>query len=126
MSGLTMSPDGAQLVVAVSTPDVKSNRYNSALWRVEPQGLHRAGRLSRGATGESSAAFTSTGDLLFTSKRADPESTEPNEETAPLWILPAGPGEARVLASRLGGFSGVLAAQQAPVVVAAAPVLPGS
>ena len=127
MSGLTMSPDGTQLVVAVSTPDPKSHRYQSALWRVDPAGVQPAVRLTRGAAGESTAAFTSTGDLLFTSKRADPdEATESGEERAPLWILPAGLGEARVAASRTGGFTGVLAAAKAPVVVASAPVLAGA
>jgi len=126
MSGLTMSPDGEHLVVAVGTPDAKANRYNSALWQVDPHGVQPAVRLTRGAAGESSAAFTNTGDLLFTSKRPDPEASEPSDELAPLWILPAGLGEARVAASRLGGFSGVLAAAKAPVVVASAQVLAGS
>ncbi len=126
MSGLTMSPDGTQLVVAVSTPDLKSHRYQSALWRVDPTGVAPAVRLTRGAAGESSAAFTNTGDLLFTAKRPDPEDAEPGEDRAPLWILPAGLGEARVVATRAGGFSGVLAAAKAPVVVAPAPVLSGA
>ena len=125
MSGLILSPDGTDLVVAVSTPDPKSHRYQSALWRVDPLGEAPAVRLTRGAAGESSATFTSTGDLLFTSKRSDPETTE-TEERAPLWMLPSGLGEARVIGSRVGGFSGVHAAARASVVVAPAPVLPGA
>ena len=83
MSGLTMSPDGTQLVVAVSTPDQKSHRYASALWRVDPLGEHPAVRLTRGAEGESSAAFTNTGDLLFTAKRPDPESVRTGRRSSP-------------------------------------------
>jgi dipeptidyl aminopeptidase/acylaminoacyl peptidase len=123
MSGLTMSPDGTALVVAVSTPDQKSHRYSSSLWRIDPLGEQAAVRLTRGAEGESSAAFTNTGDLLFTAKRPDPDQSEPAEDLAPLWILPAGLGEARVAASRAGGFAGVLAASRAPVLVAPAPVI---
>ena len=126
ISGLKMSPDGSALVVTVSTPDPKSQRYRGSLWRVDPRGEGPAVRLTRGAEGESSAAFTSTGELLFTAKRADPDSAETPLDRSPLWMLPAGGGEARVLASRIGGFSEVLAATRAPVVVAAAPVMPGA
>ncbi len=126
MSGLLLSPDGASLVLSVSTPDAKSQRYRSSLWSIDPRGVQPATRLTRGSTGETSAAFTSTGDLLFTAKRADPEAAEPAQERSPLWMLPAGPGEARVLASRAGGFGGVRAAADAPVLVTPAPVLPGA
>lgn len=129
MSGLTMSPDGSQLVVAVGTPDEKSHRYRSALWRIDPNGLAPATRVTRGATGESSAAFAWNGDLLFTAKRPDPQDTgdaAAGDDLAPLWLLPAGLGEARVIASRAGGFDGVLTADKAPVVVLPAAVLPGS
>ncbi len=126
MSGLLLSPDGTQLVVAVSTPDATSHRYQSALWRVDPLGVAPAVRLTRGAAGESSAAFTHRGDLLFTAKRADPEDVEASAERSPLWLLPAGQGEAAVVASRVGGFSAVRAAAQAPVVLVSAPLLPGA
>src|SRR4051794_2749160 len=126
MSGLTMSPDGTQLVVAVGTPDPKCHRYQSALWRVDPAGVEAAARITRGAVGESSAAFTNSGDLLFTSKRPDPEQTDSGEDLAPLWMLPAGLGEARIVARRTGGFSGVLAAAEASVVVTPAPVMVGA
>ncbi len=126
MSGLAMSPDGTQLVVSVSSPDEKGHRYSSALWRVDPAGTRPAVRITRGTSGESSGTFTSDGDLLFTAKRPDPDDAETGEDRAPLWLLPAGLGEARVVASRAGGFSGVLAATTAPVVVTPAPVLPGA
>ena len=125
MSGLTMSPDGRTLVVSVSRPDGKSHRYQSALYSVDPAGERPAVRLTRGVAGESAATFTHNGDLLFMAKRADPDSTDAEERSA-VWILPAGRGEARVLASRAGGFSGILAAKDAPVVVFPAGVLPGA
>ena len=126
MSGLALSPDGRRLAVAVSSPDPKSQRYRTSLWSVDPEGAAPAVRLTRGAAGESSATFTNAGDLLFTAKRSDPDSSDPAEERSPLWLLPAAGGEARLLASRTGGFFGVLAARSAPVLVAVAPVLPGA
>ncbi|WP_090482324.1 S9 family peptidase [Nakamurella panacisegetis] len=125
MSGLTMSPDGRTLVVSVSRPDTSAHRYQSALYSVDPAGERPAVRLTRGAAGEAAAAFTHQGDLLFTSKRSDPESRE-TEERSSVWILPNGQGEARILTTRAGGFSGILAARQAPVVVFPAGVLPGA
>jgi len=126
MSGLIMSPDGSELVVSVSAPDHRAHRYQGALWRVDPKGVEPAVRLTRGGTGESSAAFTDTGDLLFTAKRPDPQAEDASPETTALWLLPADGGEARIIASRAGGFAGILTAAQAPVVVATALVLPGS
>lgn len=126
VSGLVLSPDGSQLVVAVATPDAKNTKYVTAQWRLDPQGRRPAHRLTRGATGESSATFTSDGDLLFTAARPDPQDPAPEGEPVPLWCLPAAGGEASVVAQRRGGFGAVRAARTSPTVVVGASVLPGA
>lgn len=124
VSGLVLSPDGTRLVTAVATLDEKRTRYVTALWEVDPTGEAPAHRLTRSAKGEGGAAFTPTGDLLFTSARPDPDAAADDDAPSALWVLPASGGEARVLANRGGGLSAPLAARHAPVVVAASDVLP--
>ena len=125
MSGLVLSPDGTRLVVSVSRPDPKSQRYRSALYAVDPAGERPATRLTRGSSGEGGAVFTSAGDLLFTAKRPDPDGTDSDDRSA-VYLLPAGAGEARMLAARTGGFLGVMAARDAATVAFRAGVLPGA
>ena len=47
LSGLSLSPDGRRLVVAVATPDRENTRYRTALWEVDPAGTRPARRLTR-------------------------------------------------------------------------------
>lgn len=126
MSGLRMSPDGTRLMVGVSVLDAAGTAYSSALWAVDPAGARPARRLTRGAKGESSAAFTSTGDVLFTAKRPDPDAEKADDDAVQLWILPASGGEARLLAAAGGGLSGVRAASAAPIALISAAMLPGA
>ncbi len=125
-SGLALSKDGTRLVTAVATLDAKRTKYVTALWEVDPAGEKPARRLTRSATGESSAAFTHSGDLLFTSARPDPEPREgADDDPAPaLWLLPADGAEARVVADRSAGLGGVRVAAEAPVVLVGSQVLP--
>ena len=125
LSGLVLSPDGARLVTAVQTLDPKSTAYVTALWEVDPAGVAPARRLTRSAKGESGAAFTPSGDLLFTSGRPDPEAADGDDEAgADLWLLPAGGGEARVVAHRKAGVGDLAVAKDAPVLVVGSGVLP--
>src|ERR1700742_2382870 len=73
LGGLRLSPDGRRLVVGVSTPDRTGTRYLSALWELDPAGVRPARRLTHSAKGESGAAFTPSGDLLFVSSRPEPD-----------------------------------------------------
>ena len=128
LSGLALSPDGRRLVTTVSTLNHDRTAYVTALWEVDPAGERPARRLTRSVKGESAAVFAATGDLLFTSARPDPDGDGKTEDRpkAALWLLPAAGGEARVVASAAGGFSGVLCAREAPVVSVAAAVLPSA
>lgn len=128
LSGLRLSPDGTRLVTAVATLDTKGTRYVTALWEVDPSGRRPARRLTRSGRGESSAAFTPDGDLLFTSARPDPDA-EPgkdgfDDDVAALWLLPRDGAEARVVAHRHSGLGDVHVAADAGVLLVASDVLP--
>ena len=103
-TGLVLSPDGTRLVATVSALDPEGNRFTTSLWEVDPTGARAAHRLTRSAKGESSPAFTDSGDLLFCSARPDPLSTDDKTASA-LWLLPSAGGEARLVATRSGGIS---------------------
>ena len=125
ISGLALSPDGCRLVTTVATMTPKGTGYATALWELDPTGKAAARRLTRSAKGEAGAAFAATGELYFTSARPGPEDDDGEEEVA-LWQLPSRSGEARVVASRPGGVSGVSCARDADVTVVAASVLTGA
>lgn len=125
IGGLVLSPDGTRLVTSVQTTDPKGVRYRTALWEVDPTGTAPARRITRSRKGESSAAFTAPGDLLFTSARPDPD-TDDDDAPAALWLLPAGGGEARVVASPRGGVGQPVTAREADAVAFTAPLLPSA
>jgi dipeptidyl aminopeptidase/acylaminoacyl peptidase len=127
-AGLTLSPDGTRLVTAVQTLNPKRTKWVTALWEVDPTGEQPARRLTRSAKGEGGAAFLSDGSVLFTSARPDPASDDDgkDDEVALLWMLPAGGGEARVVASRAGGVDHVAVASDAGTVVLASKTFPSS
>jgi dipeptidyl aminopeptidase/acylaminoacyl peptidase len=124
--GLRLSPDGTRLVTAVSTLDPQGTRYVTALWQIDCSGERPARRLTRSAKGENGAAFLPDGSLLFVSARPDPEAKAPDDATAALWHLPADGGEARVVATRPGGVSGVVAAAGCRRALVRSATLPGS
>ncbi|HWV76257.1 MAG TPA: alpha/beta fold hydrolase [Isoptericola sp.] len=125
--GLALSPDGTRLVTTVQALDAKRTGWTTAVWEVDPAGVAPARRLTRSRKGESSALFAASGDVLFTSARPDPDAEKDDDEPkAALWLLPAGGGEARVVATAPGGLGGVLAARAADVVSVSASVLPGA
>ncbi len=126
LSGLELSPDGTRLVTSVATLNPDRNRYLTALWEVDPAGQRPARRLTRGAKGESGAAFLPDGGLLFTSARPDPEVKGEDDTPAALWLLPAGGGEARVVATRPGGVGHVVVARRDGLVVLASATMPAA
>lgn len=120
LSGLVLSPDGERLVVAQSILDGESTKYVTALWDVDVSGDREPRRLTRGSTGESGAAFTAGGDLLFLAARPTADDDKP---PSVLWCLPAGGGEARLVLHRKGGVSGVRTARGADRFVVTAPLM---
>jgi len=128
VSGLVLSPDGSRLVTQVSTLNKDGTKAHTALWEVFPTRARPARRLTRSAQGESGAAFTPDGDLLFTSSRPDVDTKDADKdaEVPALWLLPAGGGEARVVAVHPGGVAGVRTARSSPAVVFASDMLPSA
>lgn len=125
VGGLALSADGERLVTTVATLNDKGTEYRTALWELDPAGRKHARRITRSAKGETGAVFAADGSLYFTSGRPDPENPDADPVSA-LWVLPSDGGEARVVLSRAGGVSGVLAARDADALFVTASVLAGS
>ncbi|MCL3860945.1 prolyl oligopeptidase family serine peptidase [Actinotalea sp. K2] len=129
MSGLVLSPDGSRLVTQVATLNHDATKVHTALWEVYPTRARPARRLTRSAQGESGAAFTPDGDLLFTSSRPNADAADDADKGSDqpaLWVLPAGGGEARIVATCPGGVRGVRTAHSSPAVVFATDMLPSA
>jgi dipeptidyl aminopeptidase/acylaminoacyl peptidase len=126
LGGLRLSPDGRRLVVGVSSPERTGTRFVSALWEIDPAGASPARRLTHSAKGESGAAFTPSGDLLFVSARPEPDPAPDREPTAALWSQPAAGGDARIVAAPPGGVHGVVVAAEAGTVVFGSAMLPSA
>lgn len=125
VSGLALSPDGGRLVTTVATLNPKGTEYGTALWELDPEGQKQARRITRSAKGEAGAVFAGSGDLYFSSARPDPETPEADPVNA-LWMLPADGGEARVVLTRAGGVSALLAAKESGALFVNASVLAGA
>lgn len=124
-SGLAMSPDGSRLVTTISELKTDKTGHVSALWEVDPTGVTPAHRLTRSQAGESGAAFDTHGDLYFTSRRTQPESTEEPTD-AGLWRLSRHGGEAEFVCTHPGGISAVIPARHADTILIVAPKMAGA
>jgi dipeptidyl aminopeptidase/acylaminoacyl peptidase len=124
LGGLTLSPDGHRLIVGVSTIHADRTRSLTALWDVDPEGTRPPRRLTRSAKGEGGAAFLADGSMLFVSGRPDPDGDD--DDPAALWLLETNGGEARVVATRPGGFGGVQVARDTSTVVLVSSTMPSA
>ena len=125
VTALRLSPDGNWLAAAVQTLSADGKKYLTSLWRIDNTGGPPQ-RLTRSAEGEASPRFLPDGSLLFTSKRPDPGASQDGDAAASLWLLPAGGGEARVIAALPGGVLAAEAARDAGSIVLSSPVLPAA
>jgi dipeptidyl aminopeptidase/acylaminoacyl peptidase len=118
VSRLAVSADGSRVVVVVAELNEQRTEYVSALWEVDPSGRAPARRLTHGANGESSPAFSVDGDLLFVSSRPTAKDAgKKDKPPASLWRLPAAGGESVELLSTPAGVSVVRTARSADVGV---------
>ncbi len=105
VEALALSPDGSRAVLTVATLKKDGTAYERSLWSIPADGSGAPARLTRSAKGESSAAFTADGDVLFVSARQDAEADD-DDDSSQLWLLPAAGGEARPVTRLAGGVSG--------------------
>ena len=128
VSGLALSPDGSRLVTSVATVAPDGTKFHSALWQLDPAGEAAPRRLTRSAKGESGAAFLPDGSIVFTSARPDPgaKKGDDRDDRAALWLLPAGGGEARLLADPPAGVDGLAVARDSGTVLLGVGAFPGS
>ncbi|MET0811737.1 MAG: S9 family peptidase, partial [Microbacterium sp.] len=125
VEALALSPDGTRAVLTVATLKKDGTAYERSLWSVPTDGSGSPTRLTRSAKGESSAAFTADGGILFVSARPDSEADE-DDESSQLWLLPATGGEGRPVTRLAGGVAAIAAvAEAADRVVLGAELLPG-
>ncbi|GAA2973067.1 S9 family peptidase [Microbacterium terrae] len=120
-----LSPDGRTVVLTVAVLKKDQTAYERALWSVPADGSGLPRRLTRSAKGESGAAFTPAGDILFVSARADADADD--LESAQLWLLPSAGGEARPVTRLAGGVAAIAAtAAASDRVVLGASLLPSA
>jgi dipeptidyl aminopeptidase/acylaminoacyl peptidase len=125
VEALALSPDGTRAVLTVATLKKDGTAYERSLWAAPADGTGSPTRLTRSAKGESSAAFTADGGILFVSARPDAEADE-DDESSQLWLLPATGGEGRPVTRLAGGVVAIAAvAEAADRVVLSAELLPG-
>ncbi|WP_091709384.1 alpha/beta fold hydrolase [Microbacterium sp. cf046] len=126
VEALALSPDGTRAVLTVATLKKDATAYERSLWSVPTDGSGSPTRLTRSAKGESSAAFTSSGDVLFVSARPDAEADD-DQDAGQLWLLPAAGGEARPITRLAGGVAAIAAvAEASDRVVLSAELLPAA
>ncbi len=124
VTALRLAPDGSWLAASVQTLSADRKKYVTSIWRIDVHG-GQPRRLTRSAAGEGGPQFLPGGGLLFISKRPDPDGkAEDGDSRAALWLLPAGGGEARVIASPAGGVTGLETAAGSDAIAVMSPVLP--
>jgi dipeptidyl aminopeptidase/acylaminoacyl peptidase len=114
LAGLAVSPDGRRLVTGVAELAADGTRHVAALWEVDTAGEQPARRLTRSDEGETAPLFTPDGSLLFTSARPVPDR---EDDIPALWRLPAGGGEALLLAAPAAGVLGATVARGSGTIV---------
>jgi dipeptidyl aminopeptidase/acylaminoacyl peptidase len=103
-SGLSLSPDGAQAVVGLTTYDMEENKGSSALWQLstfggEPRQLTQCGEK------DGQAVWSPDGSLIaFVAKRGEGKSAD---EEPQLYVIAPDGGEAKRVTTLATGVSGI-------------------
>lgn len=135
VTALRLSPDGTWLAAAVQTLAADGKKHVTSIWRIPavPAGAESPRRLTRSAEGEGNPRFRPDGSVLFTSKRNGYDAGQPaggnghaGADQPALWMLPAGGGEAVLVAAVPGGVTAVEAAARSGTIALTSPVLPGA
>jgi dipeptidyl aminopeptidase/acylaminoacyl peptidase len=119
---LAVSADGSRVLAAVNSINDEKNEYLTAIWELDAEGRGPARRITHGEKGESAPAFTSAGEILFIAARPSDDDHD-DQMPAGLWRLPAGSGEAELLAELPGGVTAFQAASAGETVAVVGPVL---
>lgn len=122
--GIQASADASFLVLALQETNKDATAHVTSLWRLPADGSCPPVRLTRSSEGERAFTITHDGSLVFTSGRPAPESSGEKEDQS-LWLLPDGPGEARLLTRRPGGWESLLAARDSSRLVTGLGLLRG-
>ncbi|MGI8695621.1 MAG: S9 family peptidase, partial [Mycobacteriales bacterium] len=121
---MVMRPDGGLLIVEVQHLRGEGDRYTTTLWALDPAGDQPTRRVTWSANGETAAAFSADGTLLFTTKRADAGAGDDGEKPS-LWALPSY-GEAYRVAGAPAGIGGVVTAAGSAAYVCTTDRFPGT
>ncbi len=103
-SGLSLSPDGAQVVVGLTSYDMNENKASSALWQLstfggEPRQLTQCGEK------DGQAAWSPDGKwIAFVAKRGDGKNADDEPQ---LYLIAPDGGEAKRITSQSTGVSGI-------------------
>lgn len=125
LASLQLAPSGDWLLLGVDTLSTDATTHRRALWRLGTDGSAPR-RLTRGVEGEAAQAVLRDGSVAFTAKRSVPsDDADDDTDDQALWLLPAGGGEARVVARRRGGFSSVTTCRESDRVVLGFGMRPG-
>jgi dipeptidyl aminopeptidase/acylaminoacyl peptidase len=97
VSAPDLSPDGTRVAYEVHATDPKEDRHETHIWMTSWDGKETV-RLTSGKDSESSPRWSPDGrSIAFLSSRRD------ENETAQLWVLPLGGGEAEKVTELPGG-----------------------
>ncbi|MCU1687070.1 MAG: prolyl oligopeptidase family protein [Amycolatopsis sp.] len=127
LSGLLVAPDG-RLVVQSARPDPAGTAFVTEVVGLDPAGGGAPRPLAGPRSGLAAAGFEPDGSLLLVDKRPDPAAAPSegaaDDETAALWRLPVGGGEARYVTGTPAGVSAVRVARDAGTTVVISGVFP--
>jgi dipeptidyl aminopeptidase/acylaminoacyl peptidase len=129
VSGLLMAGDG-RLAVQSAVADPTGKAFAAEVLELDPAGENAPRRLAGRRSGLGAAGFEPDGSLLLVDKRPDPEAApdDPSagEESAALWRLPAGGGEAQYVTGTPGGVAAVRVARDSGTTVLLSEVFPSA